>query len=101
MRKIFEDTVGYNEDSVEQISFDRALIQQLTESMCGLNLAERKIRFPQIPADRLDIFPVGLLTILGVMEVLHIHKIHHTYHNLRYGLAAYPELIHGNPEELN
>jgi len=94
MRKIFEDSLGYNENSVKQISFDRTLIQELTESICGLNLAERKIRFPQIPADRLDIFPVGLLTILGVMEVLDIHKIHHTFHNLRYGLAAHPGLIH-------
>jgi exopolyphosphatase/guanosine-5'-triphosphate,3'-diphosphate pyrophosphatase len=78
----------------EKVSFDRAYIQQLTESMCGLNMTERKIRYPQIPADRLDILPVGLLTILAVMEVLHIHKIHHTFHNLRYGLAVHPALIH-------
>lgn len=92
--KILDEISGYNENSVEKTSFYRACIQQLTESMCRLNMAERKIRYPQIPEDRLDIFPVGLLTILGVMEVLHINKIHHTFHNLRYGLAAHPELIH-------
>ena len=99
VRKILDGISVYNDNSVEQKFFDRACIQQLVESMCGLNMAERKIRYPQIPADRLDIFPVGLLTILGVMEVLHINKIHHTFHNLRYGLAAYPELIHGNLKE--
>ena len=94
LRKILDEISGYNENSVEKVSFDRAYIQQLTESMCGLNMTERKIRYPQIPADRLDILPVGLLTILAVMEVLHIHKIHHTFHNLRYGLAVHPALIH-------
>jgi hypothetical protein len=37
------------------------------------------------------VFPAALATMLAVAEVAGIHAFHHSFHNLRYGIAE--ELI--------
>jgi exopolyphosphatase / guanosine-5'-triphosphate,3'-diphosphate pyrophosphatase len=72
---------------------NRFYIKGLASEMCGLDLKDRRKKFPLIPEDRLDIFPIGLLTILGVMDYLQVDEIHHTFHNLRYGIIACPDFL--------
>ena len=71
---------------------DHACIQRrelefLTQTVCGLKISDRIERFPQLPADRADIFPYGLLTVLEIMSLFGTQTLTHSFHNLRYGLA--------------
>ena len=49
-------------------------------------LEERINQYPEIPPDRADIFPYGLLTVIEIMKYLGADQITHSFHNLRYGL---------------
>jgi exopolyphosphatase / guanosine-5'-triphosphate,3'-diphosphate pyrophosphatase len=50
-------------------------------------LAERK-RIPGLPAARADVFPTALATVIAVAEIGGLSAFRHSFHNLRYGLAA-------------
>ena len=65
----------------------RRELEFLTQTVCGLKVSDRVDRFPQLPADRADIFPYGLLTLLEIMSLLGSQTLTHSFHNLRYGLA--------------
>jgi len=61
-------------------------IESVSKIMNAFLLEERITRYPQIPPDRADIFPYGLLTVTEVMKYLGVDQITHSFHNLRYGL---------------
>lgn len=65
----------------------RRELEFLTQTVCGLKISDRVDRFPQLPADRADIFPYGLLTVLEIMSLFDTQTLTHSFHNLRYGLA--------------
>lgn len=48
---------------------------------------EERMRIPGIPESRADIFPVALLTCSTLIDLCATNGIHHSTHNLRYGLA--------------
>ncbi len=61
----------------------RALLDQLAP----LTLEQRKL-IPGMPAARADIFPTALATMIAVAESGGLTAFHHSFYNLRYGLAA-------------
>jgi exopolyphosphatase/guanosine-5'-triphosphate,3'-diphosphate pyrophosphatase len=61
-------------------------IESVSATMSSCPLKERITRFPEIPSDRADIFPFGLLTIKEIMKFIGADQMTHSFHNLRYGL---------------
>lgn len=61
-------------------------IESVSTNMSASILEERINRYPEIPPDRADIFPYGLLTVIEIMKYLGADQITHSFHNLRYGL---------------
>ena len=68
-----------------QITLD-ALSSTRTK-ITSLSLEERICEFPQLPRDRADIFPAGLIALESVLRFLGLNSITHSYHNLRHGLV--------------
>ncbi len=49
---------------------------------------DRRLRIPSMPPNRADVFPVSLLILIVLGQWAGVKKIFHTFHNLRFGLAA-------------
>ena len=64
-------------------------IVKIREILSKKDVGQRILQFPELPADRADIFPAGLLAVEGVMESLGITHITHSYYNLRHGLISF------------
>ena len=62
-------------------------ITRLRRRLARLNLHQR-IAVPHLPAARADIFPTALLTIETVLQAARADRLTHSFHNLRYGIAA-------------
>ena len=62
-------------------------LRELLDQLAPLNLEQRKL-VPGMPAARADIFPTALATLLAVAETGALTAFHHSFYNLRYGLAA-------------
>ena len=60
--------------------------QELTEKCCRQTVAER-IR-AGVPPGRADIFPAALITVRVILEIAATGELLHSFHNLRYGVAA-------------
>ena len=65
---------------------NRLQIEETFEKSCAITTAARIKMFPNLPTDRADIFPFGLLAIMEIMKFLNMEQLVHSYHNLRYGL---------------
>ena len=74
-------------------TFKKSFIENLTKAICSLNILERRKEFHFLPEDRLDIIPSALIAILEVMNFMEIEKLTHSFHNLRFGIAANPKLM--------
>lgn len=64
-----------------------AQLAELLAQLAPLTLAQRR-QVPGLPAARADVFPVALVTFLAVAETGGFAEFRHSFHNLRYGLAA-------------
>lgn len=64
-----------------------AQLRELLDFLSPMPLDVRK-RIPGLPPARADVFPAALTTILTVAESAHLAEFHHSFYNLRYGLAA-------------
>ena len=62
-------------------------LRELLDTLAPLPLEQRK-QVPGMPAARADIFPTALATILAVAETGALTAFHHSFYNLRYGLAV-------------
>ncbi|MFZ5494162.1 MAG: Ppx/GppA phosphatase family protein [Verrucomicrobiota bacterium] len=62
-------------------------LRGLLEALAALPLDQRK-RVPGMPSARADVFPVALATIIAVAEKGGLAEFHHSYYNLRWGVAA-------------
>lgn len=60
---------------------------ELLGSLAALPLAQRK-SVPGMPSARADVFPAALATIIAVGELGKLPEFHHSFYNLRWGLAA-------------
>lgn len=63
-----------------------AALKELYTRLANQTLEER-IRLPGLPAQRADILPVALLTLLTIARLAGAERFIHSYYNLRYGLA--------------
>ena len=64
-----------------------AALRALLNEAGGRPLEERKL-IPGLPAARADVFPTALATVIAVAESGGFAAFHHSFHNLRYGIAA-------------
>ncbi|MBM3872785.1 MAG: phosphatase [Verrucomicrobia bacterium] len=62
-------------------------LARLLDEVAGLALSER-LRIPGLTAGRADVFPAALATVLTVAAVGGYPAFQHTFHNLRWGIAA-------------
>ena len=67
-------------------------LRALLEETAALPLAARK-QIAGLPEERADVFPTALTTVLAVADMGGFNSFLHSFHNLRYGLAA--ELLLG------
>ena len=63
-------------------------LRRMLERAAALPLAERRTQIAGLPAARADVFPAALATMLAVAEVAGLRVFHHSFHNLRYGIAV-------------
>ena len=70
-----------------------ATLERILDRVAALPLAERRQQIAGLPAARADVFPAALTTMIAVAEVAGVRAFHHSFYNLRYGLAA--ELLSG------
>jgi exopolyphosphatase/guanosine-5'-triphosphate,3'-diphosphate pyrophosphatase len=63
-----------------------AQLRALLDRIAPLPLAERR-RVPGMPAPRADVLPVALATVVTLAEANGLKEFHHSFRNLRYGLA--------------
>lgn len=49
---------------------------------------EQRLYIPNLPSNRADVFPVSLLILITLGQWAGVRKFFHTFHNLRFGLAA-------------
>ena len=62
-------------------------VNQVMEQVSVLSLSERITQFPQLPADRADVFPAALVVILELLKFCNLSSLTHSFNNLRYGAA--------------
>jgi len=64
-------------------------IAKIRQNLSPKDIKQRILAFPELPADRADIFPAGLVAIECVMAFLGVTQITHSYYNLRHGLIRF------------
>jgi len=62
-------------------------LRALLEEIAVLPLAARR-QIAGLPAARADVFPTALTTTLAVAEIGRFTSFRHSFHNLRFGIAA-------------
>lgn len=86
LRAMIGAETGQNaEETPSVITVEQA--QRLLARISPLTLAERR-QVPGLPPARADVFPTALATLLAVAETGGFSSLHHSFHNLRYGLAV-------------
>jgi exopolyphosphatase/guanosine-5'-triphosphate,3'-diphosphate pyrophosphatase len=85
-RAIFATEHGKN---IRQISpvVTVAALRALLDRVAPLPLEARK-KIPGLPPARADVFPAALTTVVAVAERAKLKEFHHSFYNLRWGLAA-------------
>lgn len=63
-----------------------AQLAAMLDHLAALPLTERR-RIPGLPEARADVFPAALVTLLAVAETGGFGAFHHSFYNLRWGLA--------------
>jgi exopolyphosphatase/guanosine-5'-triphosphate,3'-diphosphate pyrophosphatase len=71
-----------------------ATLKRVLDRVAAYALVERRKQIAGLPAARADVFPTALTTMIAVAEIAGVNAFHHSFHNLRYGLAA--ELLSGD-----
>jgi exopolyphosphatase / guanosine-5'-triphosphate,3'-diphosphate pyrophosphatase len=63
-------------------------LRGLAMRVCSIPLPERSQKIPGLPQARADVFPAALITMLELATAGSFGSFLHSFHNLRYGLAA-------------
>jgi exopolyphosphatase / guanosine-5'-triphosphate,3'-diphosphate pyrophosphatase len=63
------------------------LLHEVLARIAPLGLDARKM-IPGLPPERADVFPAALVTLLALAELGGIQAFHHSFRNLRWGVAA-------------
>lgn len=86
LRKILSKRKSVNFADCQE--FSKLDISKLGGEICQMKLEDRIKEFPDLPADRADVFPVACLIIEGIMDVFQQNRCRHSIYNLRYGIAS-------------
>lgn len=86
VRAILAASVGRRLEDTP-IRVELASFRTMLTELSPLSLAERK-KVPGLPPGRADIFPTALATLIALAEAGGFDAFHHSFYNLRYGLAA-------------
>ena len=70
-----------------------AELTALYKELSSLGLEDRLVRYPKLPPTRADIMPAALAVILTVLRMGAADRVHVSFFNLRFGLAA--DLLRG------
>jgi exopolyphosphatase/guanosine-5'-triphosphate,3'-diphosphate pyrophosphatase len=65
----------------------RADLAALLDEIAPLDAVARA-RIPRLTPERADIMPAALTTILTLLDLAHVTRVFHSFHNLRFGVAA-------------
>lgn len=84
-RAIFAARAGQPLESTEP-RIDVRPMRELALELAALPLSGRQ-RVPGLPFARADVFPVALFTLCALAEVGGLTRYHHSFYNLRFGLA--------------
>ncbi len=71
-----------------------ATLKRVLDRVAALPLAKRRQEIAGLPTARADVFPAALTTMIAIAEIADVNAFHHSFHNLRYGLAS--ELLSGD-----
>ncbi|HZZ19219.1 MAG TPA: phosphatase, partial [Opitutaceae bacterium] len=63
------------------------LLREMLASVGPVDLAARR-RIKGLSAERADVFPTALVTLLTLAEIGKIQSFHHSFRNLRWGVAS-------------
>jgi exopolyphosphatase / guanosine-5'-triphosphate,3'-diphosphate pyrophosphatase len=63
------------------------LLREMLASVGSVDLSARK-QIKGLSAERADVFPTALVTLLTLAEIGRIHAFRHSFRNLRWGVAA-------------
>lgn len=86
VRAILGARIGLTTEQTAPI-VTRDELRDLLAVLAPMTLAERR-QVPGLPAARADVFPTALATILAVADAGGFREFHHSFYNLRYGLAS-------------
>jgi exopolyphosphatase/guanosine-5'-triphosphate,3'-diphosphate pyrophosphatase len=65
-----------------------AELRAMLTTCAPLATPDRRMALPGLPASRADVFPVALATLIAVADLGGVERFHHSFFNLRYGIAA-------------
>jgi len=86
-RGIFAHRLGFERRESWPAEMSRADLAGLLDEIAPLDAAGRA-RIPNLTPERADILPAALTTILALMDLAHVTGVTHSFHNLRFGVAA-------------
>ncbi|MCF7686737.1 MAG: phosphatase [Cephaloticoccus sp.] len=64
----------------------RTLLSELLNTIADMSLPQRQ-QIPGLTPARADVFPTALATLLGIADCCKLTGFHHSFYNLRYGIA--------------
>lgn len=91
LRHLLRPVIQSGNEAKDEIIFNE--IQLLLNEFISHKLEKIKNKYPEIPDDRIDIFPAALLVIDQIMKFYNSQSIIHSFHNLRYGIATKPSFM--------
>jgi exopolyphosphatase/guanosine-5'-triphosphate,3'-diphosphate pyrophosphatase len=86
-RAILAYRKGFKTKETWPAEMSRADLAALRDEIAPLDAAARA-RIPNLTPERADIMPAALTTILTLMDFAHVGSVVHSFHNLRFGVAA-------------
>jgi len=86
-RAILAHCRGFEKKETWPAEMSRADLAALLEEIAPLDAAARA-RIPKLTPERADILPAALATILALLDLAHVAGVVHSFHNLRFGVAA-------------
>jgi exopolyphosphatase/guanosine-5'-triphosphate,3'-diphosphate pyrophosphatase len=86
VRAILGTRAGHTVEATDpRVTLDQ--LRHLLDELGALTLAQRR-QVPGLPAARADVFPGALATIIALAELAGLAEFRHSFHNLRWGIAA-------------
>lgn len=86
-RAILAQRHGFPAKDTWPAELSRADLAALLEEIAPLT-AEERVKIPRLTPERADILPAALTTILTLLDFAHVGRVVHSFHNLRFGVAA-------------